>query len=331
MTTGQRMKKRRKEIGLSAERVAMALGVSPATVYRYENGDIEKVPGDLLEPIAAVLQTTPSALMGWEENPKIEKSLGSRINDIRKEKNFSIDELCVRSGVPKGTFSKITAGITTNPTLDTVQAIAKALDCRLDDLDDSPHIKKNAPSISDEAMKLAYDYDNELDQWGQKQVRSTADIEIERIKAEAAERLQRSKKQSVGHEEAEHITKIIYLSEPLQPASAGTGDIVDDDTAEQIAVYYNHTTAKADYIMRVHGDSMEPAIMDGDRVLVRTQPAVEIGELGIFIRENERYIKIFQGNYLKSLNPAYSDVSLDEYSRCVGKVISVLKPEWIAE
>lgn len=66
MTTGQRMKARRKEIGLSAERVAEILNVSPATIYRYENGDIEKVPGDRLEPIAKALQTTPQALMGWE-------------------------------------------------------------------------------------------------------------------------------------------------------------------------------------------------------------------------------------------------------------------------
>lgn len=66
MTTGQRMKMRRKEIGLSAERVADILGISPATVYRYEKGDIEKVPGDLLQPIAQALQTTPAYLMGWE-------------------------------------------------------------------------------------------------------------------------------------------------------------------------------------------------------------------------------------------------------------------------
>jgi repressor LexA len=65
MTTGQRMKMRRKEIGLSAERVAEILGISPATVYRYEKGDIEKVPGDLLQPIAQALQTTPAYLMGW--------------------------------------------------------------------------------------------------------------------------------------------------------------------------------------------------------------------------------------------------------------------------
>lgn len=68
MTTGQRMKNRRKEIGLSAERIAEILGVSPATIYRYENGDIEKVPGDRLGPIASALQTTPAYLMGWEDS-----------------------------------------------------------------------------------------------------------------------------------------------------------------------------------------------------------------------------------------------------------------------
>lgn len=69
MTTGQRMKFRRKQIGLSAEKVAELLNVSPATIYRYENGDIEKVPGDRLAPIAAALNTTPAYLMGWGDTP----------------------------------------------------------------------------------------------------------------------------------------------------------------------------------------------------------------------------------------------------------------------
>ena len=70
MTTGQRMKDRRKAIGLSAEKVAEILGVSPATIYRYENGDIEKVPGDRLCPIASALQTTPAYLMGWTDGDR---------------------------------------------------------------------------------------------------------------------------------------------------------------------------------------------------------------------------------------------------------------------
>ena len=69
MTTGERMKQCRKEIGFSAEKVAERLGVSPATIYRYEKGDIEKVPVDSLAELAKILQTTPAYLMGWEEQP----------------------------------------------------------------------------------------------------------------------------------------------------------------------------------------------------------------------------------------------------------------------
>ena len=67
MTTGERMKMRRKELGLSAEYVADKLGCSAATIYRYEKGDIENLPLDILDPIAEALETTPSYLMGWEE------------------------------------------------------------------------------------------------------------------------------------------------------------------------------------------------------------------------------------------------------------------------
>ena len=66
MTTGERIKARRKEIGMSAEQLARILGVSPATIYRYENGDIEKVPISIIEPIAKALRTTQEYLMGWD-------------------------------------------------------------------------------------------------------------------------------------------------------------------------------------------------------------------------------------------------------------------------
>ncbi|MBQ5322021.1 MAG: helix-turn-helix domain-containing protein [Oscillospiraceae bacterium] len=71
MTTGEKIKFRRKEIGFSAEKVADIIGVSPATIYRYEKGDIEKVPGDVLFSIAKALHTTPAYLMGWEDAPDL--------------------------------------------------------------------------------------------------------------------------------------------------------------------------------------------------------------------------------------------------------------------
>ena len=75
--------------------------------------------------------------------------LGRKINEIRKQKGLSIDDLCERSGIPKGTLSKITAEITASPTLDTVRAIANALECTLDDLDDRP--AKKSPSTAEAA------------------------------------------------------------------------------------------------------------------------------------------------------------------------------------
>lgn len=63
----ERIKKRRKEMGLSAEMVAEKLGVSPATIYRYEKKDIKKFPTDILEPLAKMLCTTPSYLLGLNE------------------------------------------------------------------------------------------------------------------------------------------------------------------------------------------------------------------------------------------------------------------------
>lgn len=66
MTTGELIRARRKEIAMSAERLAEKVGVSPATIYRYEKGDIEKVPVDVLKNIATALNTTPAYLMGWE-------------------------------------------------------------------------------------------------------------------------------------------------------------------------------------------------------------------------------------------------------------------------
>ena len=69
---GERIKELRKRLSLSAEKLASMINVSPATIYRWEKGHIEKVPATMLEPLADALQTTPEYLMGWETiKPKV--------------------------------------------------------------------------------------------------------------------------------------------------------------------------------------------------------------------------------------------------------------------
>jgi transcriptional regulator with XRE-family HTH domain len=69
MTVGERIRNRRKDLGVSADDLAAALGLSRSTIFRYENGDIEKLPISILEPIARKLCTTPKYLMGWTDDP----------------------------------------------------------------------------------------------------------------------------------------------------------------------------------------------------------------------------------------------------------------------
>lgn len=61
-----KIKKRRKELGLSLEDVAKALNVNRSTVLRYESKSIEKMPIDVIPPLAKILKCSPEYLMGWE-------------------------------------------------------------------------------------------------------------------------------------------------------------------------------------------------------------------------------------------------------------------------
>lgn len=67
MNIGERIKQRRKELHMSAETLAERIGKSPATIYRYERGDIDKVDSRVIPLIADVLSVEPGYLMGWED------------------------------------------------------------------------------------------------------------------------------------------------------------------------------------------------------------------------------------------------------------------------
>lgn len=158
-----------------------------------------------------------------------------------------------------------------------------------------------------------------LDKYGKETVSGVLEYEYKRCQEQNKEEI------------SAPLADIITLQRPWQSASAGYGQLADDNIADEVRVYLNTTTAKADYIMRVSGDSMEPVFFDGQEVLVHEQQTIELGEIGIFIIGGERFIKTYRGDHLESANPNYPTVQFDEYSKCVGKVLGVLKDDWIAE
>lgn len=88
MTVGQRIKQRRKELKMSAEELAAKLGKNRSTIFRYENGDIEKFPTDTLVPIAEALDTTPAYLAGWEEVQKNNDAIADIVVKLRTDDEF---------------------------------------------------------------------------------------------------------------------------------------------------------------------------------------------------------------------------------------------------
>jgi hypothetical phagelike protein len=83
MTIGERIKLKRKELGITVDDLAVRLNKNRATVYRYESNEIEKLPTTVLEPLAKALNTTPAYLMGWNENTElIERSITNLENII---------------------------------------------------------------------------------------------------------------------------------------------------------------------------------------------------------------------------------------------------------
>ena len=67
MNINERIKQRRKELGMSLEDVAKVVGVNRSSIYKYENGDTEKLPTQALVPLAKALKCSPTYLLGIED------------------------------------------------------------------------------------------------------------------------------------------------------------------------------------------------------------------------------------------------------------------------
>ena len=101
--------------------------------------------------------------------------LGAIISEKRKQAGLTIDELAAKSGVPKGTLNKIINGYTRDPQIETVKSIARALNCTLEDFDDSPRVR----TLSQEECLLIQQY-RLLDSIGQEIVQFIIKKELER-------------------------------------------------------------------------------------------------------------------------------------------------------
>ena len=152
MDIGYRLKERRKELGLTVDDLAKLTGKSRATIYRYENGDIENMPTTILEPLAEALKTTPAYLMGWDEAMEpvqytkttntdkttktppsfmieLNTEMGDRIKERRLAMGYTQDELGALLGLQKSAIAKYENGRVENIKRSIIAKMSKILEC----------------------------------------------------------------------------------------------------------------------------------------------------------------------------------------------------------
>lgn len=178
---------------------------------------------------------------------------------------------------------------------------------------------KKAPSVSDEAMKLAQDYDN-LDNWGRQAVRELADTELARMDDEA-----RFMAESTPEEEPRVIN--LYL----EPSAAGIATPTFGVDFEPYTLQPDDPKG-ASFAVRIQGDSMEPYFPDGSMVFVNHDPMAD-GDIGIFCVDGGTVCKQYHRDpmgmvYLFSLNRKRDDADIciptssNHSLICQGRVIT---------
>lgn len=122
----------------------------------------------------------------------------------------------------------------------------------------------------------------------------------------------------------------IFIEFSTLRVSAGAGEpLIDDSYPDFIEVKKSELTESTNFAVKINGKSMMPKFKDGDVVLVKSQPDVNVGEIGIFIIDGNGYIKERGDDKLVSINPEYTDIYFKKGQdiRCKGLVIGVLEDD----
>lgn len=247
--------------------------------------------------------------------------IGEKISKELALKKMQKKELATLANIPLSTLSDILNGKTKKLDIQKAKNICRVLEISLDYLlDDNCCVKQNPMQtiLTPHENNLIKKY-RSLDSYGKEIIDSVLDLELKRY-----EDFLRDVNKEINS--YKHETGIIQLPYFDLPVSAGSGVFLDSDTYEILDVPDTAASRQATYAVRVSGDSMEPDFQNGDKILVRQQLTLEIGDLGIFILNGEGYFKEYGGDCLISLNKAYEPVKIlaDDSIYIKGKVIGKL-------
>ena len=95
------LRDKRKEKGLTMREVAEAVGVSEATVSRWESGNIANMGRSKIAALSKILDLAPAEIMGIDEQPKSTKPKGSEFVPVEYNPTHKIPVLGrISAGLP---------------------------------------------------------------------------------------------------------------------------------------------------------------------------------------------------------------------------------------
>lgn len=233
------------------------------------------------------------------------------IQEYMDSHNLKIATVAQMCGLPDSTVRGIITRKQKTVALEVAFKLSDGLGLSLEYLNGTPkkNTNNNIGNLTFEEQAHIKKY-RVLDEHGKDMVDTVLDKEHERILSY----------------EAEETPEEYFIKYYDMPASAGTGVPLDDEPYQYLKVPETPTTLRADFAIRVSGDSMKPKYYDGDILLVERADDIEIGQIGIFVLNGSGYVKKKGKTGLISLNENYNDINVKEYDncKCVGKVIGKL-------
>lgn len=222
-----------------------------------------------------------------------------RIIQLIKQKGLSINAVEKQLGFGNGAIKRFA---TSSPSVDKIIALSNFLNVSVGYI-----ITGEDTSLNDDEQELVSYY--------------KILPEREKIKLlSRAETLSEVYSEQVKETDSIQLIPTYYVSNRV---SAGFGEYLEEyEQGKTVYVPDTPESRKADFVLTVSGDSMEPKFHDGDNILVRSQPTVDEGQIGIFDVDGEGYIKKLGNGELISLNHKYPNISLkDKYVKCFGVVL----------
>lgn len=246
------------------------------------------------------------------------------LEEVAQERKLSIADIARICNLPDSTVRGIFRRKQESIALAAAFKLSDGLGISLEKLNGMPEKllpaseTNKAPSISDEALKLAEDYGGRMDDRGRETVRGVADLEVARFKTKTAATLRESRGQMEAAEELDIYSIPLYSL----PMSAGTGQIAAQEYPEDFLLKKRPPRGTS-FIARVSGNSMEPTYHDGDLVFVHATVDIRPGQTGAFLMDGQLWIKELGDGVLISHNPDYEPRQFTEDIRCQGLVLGV--------